>query len=67
MGAQGGKSCCWLTAYVRPAIVVGVAEKDLRQLDCTNDLRRESESAGWVRHDTLSMSKVVRYTMTVVS
>ena len=52
LGAQKGKSCCWLTAYVRPAIVAGVAEKHLRQLD----LRRESESAGWVGHDTLTMS-----------
>ena len=56
LGAPEGKSCCWLTAYVRAAIVVGVAEKHLRQLDCRNDLRRKSESAGWVRHDTLTMS-----------
>ena len=56
LGAQKGKSCCWLTAYVRPAIVAGVAEKHLRQLECTDDLRRERESAGWARHDTLTMS-----------
>ena len=55
-GAQEGKSCCWLTAYVRSAIVAGVAEKHLRYLNRANGLPGESESAGRVRHNTLSMS-----------
>ena len=53
-GVHDRRSCCWLTAYVRPVDFM-VADAVERRLNGEGDVRKRSDNAGWEMHNTLYM------------